>query len=162
MMPGMPNASTRSAHDVSAFRRRCHACRPARRPRSGIDQTGSGLTPQPAKSSFAADTLNDVFDTCAQEWDFLTGTLIPSISARFAQEIYPVRLTVANILLKAYNEGDSESRMKLADVVALRLGRLMTFCEFPSDSSAKISRLQCIDFLFQSQKQARGIEQRPF
>jgi len=115
-----------------------------------------------AKSSFTEETLHDVFESCAQEWDYIFQTLIPFLSSRFAHEIYPVRLATAAVLLKAYENGDATVKDKLSGIVAQRLGRLISFCEFPSAPSCEISRLSCVNFLMKSQKCARGFEQRPF
>ena len=129
----------------------------------GAVQQGVSLANrEEAKTSMAADTLNDAFESCAQEWDFLMQTVLPFVASRFAQDIYPVRLSIANILLKAYGEGDVALKAKLTDLVSQRLGRLITFREFPSASSSEISRLKCVDFLFEIQKIARGIDERPF
>ena len=125
-------------------------------------QTFSLVNREGSKSAHAADTVNDVFESCAQEWDFLMQTLIPFVSNRFAQDVYPVRLATATILLKAYRDGGEAAKTRLIELAARRLGRLMSFMEFPSASSSRISRLKCVDFLFESQKLARGIEERPF
>jgi hypothetical protein len=125
-------------------------------------QTVSLVSREGSKSAHAADTLNEVFESCAQEWDFVMQTLIPFVSNRFAQDIYPVRLATSSILLKAYRDGDASLRNKLIELAARRLARLISFLEFPSASSPEISRLKCVDFLLESQKIARGIGERPF
>ncbi len=125
-------------------------------------QTMSLINREGAKTLLTAETINDVFESCAQEWDYLMQTSLPFVTSRFAQDIYPVRLTIANILLKTYEEGDAALKAKLTDLVSQRLGRLIAFREFPSASSPEISRLKCVDFLFEIQKRARGIEERPF
>ena len=115
-----------------------------------------------AKSAIAAETLADVFASCAQEWDYLMQTIVPFLSNRFAHDIYPIRLATADILLRAYDEGNEEIRQKLNLAVARRLGRLITFCEFPPASSSEIKRAQCVDFLFRRQQDAEGIAEPPF
>ena len=125
-------------------------------------QTFSLVSREGSKSTHAADTLNDVFESCAQEWDFVMQTLIPFVSNRFAQDIYPVRLATASILIKAYRDGDATLKAKLIEAVSRRLGRLISFLEFPSGSAPKISRQKCVDFLFETQKHAQGFEERPF
>jgi len=129
----------------------------------GAVQQGVNLAHQKgAKSSFTEETLHDVFESCAQEWDYIMQTLIPFLSSRFAQDIYPIRLATAAVLLKAYENGDAAVKDTLTGIVAQRLGRLISFCEFPSAPSCEISRLKCVNFLMESQKRARGFEQRPF
>jgi hypothetical protein len=125
-------------------------------------QTVSLVSREGSKSAHAADTLNEVFESCAQEWDFLMQTLIPFVSNRFAHDIYPMRLATSSILLKAYRDGDESLRNELIQLAARRLGRLISFLEFPSATSAEISRVKCVDFLFETQKLARGMQERPF
>lgn len=129
----------------------------------GAVQQGVSLVNQKiAKESALEQTFYETFDSCSQEWDYLIQTLIPFVSSRFAQDIYPIRLATASVLLKAYENGDVVLKESLAGLVAQRLGRLIAFCEFPSAPLCEITRLNCIEFLMERQKRARGIEQRPF
>ena len=129
---------------------------------SGAQQVTNLVNRKSTMAAIAAETLDDVFQTCITEWDYIIHTLLPFVSSRFAHEIYPVRLANANILLKSYREGDEELKSRLVRLVSKRLGRLSAFREFPSASSTDLTRDRCVNFLLDMQQHARGIEERPF
>ena len=129
----------------------------------GAAQQGVSLmNRESSKGSIVAETIEDAFAACSNEWDFIMQTLLPAVSSRFAQEIYPARLAMANIFLNAYADGDLAMKEKLSGLIAQRLGRLIAFCEFPSTASSKISRANCVDFLLKKQQHAQGIVEMPF
>ena len=83
-----------------------------------------------AKEAVAADTINELFTACSEEWDFIMHTLLPAVSSRFAQDVYPLRLATAHLLLKAFEAAEDVAKETLVGLVAQRLGRLRLSAAF--------------------------------
>jgi hypothetical protein len=127
-----------------------------------LQQASSIYARKTATSALSEEATAEVFDCCSQEWDFVIHTLVPVLSNRFAQLVYPLRLTVSHVLSKAYENGDAETKQRLDALVAQRLARLTTFLEFPASAGAAILRGRCVDFLLKRQRHAQGLYARYF
>ena len=127
-----------------------------------LQQASSIYHRKTATSAMSEETAAEVFDVCAQEWDFVMHTLVPVLSNRFAQLVYPLRLTVSHVLMKAYESGDGDTKKRLEFLVAQRLARLTTFLEFPASAGTPVLRGRCVEFLLKRQRHAQGLYARYF
>ena len=129
----------------------------------GVAQQGvSLLTRNDSRASMEQDVFADAFDSSSKEWDYIVHSILPSVTYRLCQEIYPIRLSTAAILLGIHERADSATREQMEILVAQRLARLTTFLDFPSGLDQNRTRGQVTDFLFQLQKQAEAFSLRHF
>lgn len=115
-----------------------------------------------SQAAMEKDTELDAFSTCSSEWDYAIHTLLPALSYRVAQEIYPMRLHIAGLLLSGYEKADVAGKERLVLSVSDRLARLKTFTEFPSINDAGSHRGKCIEFILNSQRHAEASQFRYF
>jgi hypothetical protein len=129
----------------------------------GVAQQGvSLLSRTESRATVEQDTFNDAFESSSKEWDYIIHSLLPSVSYRLCQEIYPIRLNTSALLLSAYDRADQTTRGNIEYFVAQRFARLSAFLDFPSGLDKNLSRSQVIEFLFQLQKYAEAFGLRHF
>ena len=129
----------------------------------GVAQQGvSLLTRNDSRATMEQDVFADAFDSSSKEWDYVVHSILPSVTYRLCQEIYPIRLSTSAILIGIYDKADPATRERIEMLVAQRLARLTTFLDFPSGLDQGRTRGQVTDFLFQLQKQAEAYSLRHF
>ena len=129
----------------------------------GVAQQGvSLLSRTESRATVEQDTFNDAFESSSKEWDYIIHSLLPSVSYRLCQEIYPIRLNTSALLLSAYDRADQTTRGNIEYFVAQRFARLSAFLDFPSGLDKNLSRSQVIEFLFQLKKYAEAFGLRHF
>ena len=125
-------------------------------------QSVSLLARNDSRASMEQDVFADAFDSSSKEWDYVVHSILPSVTYRLCQEIYPIRLSTSAILIGIYDKADPATRERIEMLVAQRLARLTTFLDFPSGLDQGRTRGQVTDFLFQLQKQAEAYSLRHF
>jgi hypothetical protein len=113
-------------------------------------------------SANESQIFDECFEICMREWSHIVRCLLPVLSAKFAQEIYPTRLALSKVLLETSVKSDPATLDCLQSAVSDRIGKLTSFLEFPCEISEKISRQKCVDFIFEVQKNPEGFESAPF
>jgi hypothetical protein len=108
-----------------------------------------------------SEIADECFEICYREWNHIVRCLLPVLSAKFAQEVYPSRLALGKVLMEANKSADSGALDRLHFAVSDRIGRLVSYFEFPCEISEKISRQKCVDFIFEMQKNPDGFDATP-
>lgn len=125
-------------------------------------QQGISLYNQKSDSSAnESEIADECFEICMREWDHIVRCLLPVLSAKFAHEVYPTRLALGKVLMETNKNADSKTLECLHSAVSDRIGRLISFFEFPCEISEKISRQKCVDFIFDLQKNPDGFDTIP-
>jgi hypothetical protein len=125
-------------------------------------QQGISLYNQKSDSSAnESEIADECFEICMREWDHIVRCLLPVLSAKFAHEVYPNRLALGKVLMETNKNADSKTLECLHSAVSDRIGRLISFLEFPCEISEKINRQKCVDFIFDLQKNPDGFDAIP-
>ncbi len=127
-----------------------------------VQQSASLLSQTGARESMEESGMSEAFTNCAEEWTHIINSLLPFAAYRFSQDIYPVRLSLAALLLSAHEKANETERERIEYFVARRLAKISTFLDFPLSLEKNLTREDAVDFIFRLQTYAIHPDLRNF